>query len=133
MFISLNMPYCRNKWKKSPSSTWLWVWDQKQVLVINSPFVWTKEPLNSRGSGNAETKAEFSASFSLNTRKVMRTYSTESLRVLERAQSWLRVQLSAAGQPRNGLCFLAGLWTSAQGRQTHHGINPEKAPGPFSG
>lgn len=39
---------------KSLSRSWRLVWEQ--VLVINSPFVRTTEPLNSQGSGNEESK-----------------------------------------------------------------------------
>lgn len=149
MFISLNMLHCRNRWKKSLSNTWLWVSDQKQVLVINSPFVWTKEPLNSRGRGNAETKAEFSASFPLNTRKPREPVaqritaavkghragcvcSSQQQGSHERGcASWLGFEWSQEQGHRNRSSEV--LLTGAQGRQTHHGIRSEKAPGPFSG
>lgn len=103
----------RNGWKKSVKKLAVGP-GAEQVLVINSAFAWTKESLNSQGSGNEEGKGEFSAPFPLNIRKTMRMYSTGSHHILERG--------SKPGSLKAGLCSLA-----------HNSVGPGAGPETWAG
>ena len=61
-----------SKWGKPLSRACLWVWEKKQVLVINSPFVWNQELLNE------QREKTFSVPLPLNGRKVTRAYNKGS-------------------------------------------------------
>lgn len=90
----------QNGWKKSVKKLAVGP-AAEQVLVINFPFVWTKEPLNSQRSRNEDAKGEFIAPFSSHMRKTTRTYSTGSHHFLEKGPK--------PGSLNEGLCSLAGL------------------------
>lgn len=54
------------------------------MLVINSPFVWTKEPLKSQGSRNEESKEEFLCAVPLTRKGDHEYYSTGSHCILDK-------------------------------------------------